>query len=928
MNYGMRAFIPLALAAVLILASSAPALPQASSGILTGRVSDTSNALIPGAGVTIASPAMIGGVRNALSDEQGSYRFNLLPPGDYSITVELPGFKTMKFENVNVRVGVTTTINATMEVAALAETVTITDESPTIDVEQATVGVNFNQKLLDNLPNSRDIWIVLSQTPGVFMTSYDVGGSSMGTSSGYRTYGSSGGSYILTDGIVTGGHYSDYGAYQEIQIAGAAKGAEAPTPGAYINAVIKSGGNDVHGTIYGDWEDDKFQGSNLNDTLRRRGVTSGAKFTRYNDINFDIGGPIVKDKFWYYGSYRDQYSGLQEPGFVDRAGNLATSYTKLQDPTVKLTYQITARQKIDFMAQLGRKYQPFRHTFSDAAFIPAESTQIQDSWSGIGKSSWQMIVSPKTTLDAQLSRWGWWWPAFSHVNEISERDITTRKVRGGYSGQGGGTGNGVPNYSRPIRWQWNSTLNHFTNLKGNHEIKVGYIGWHYTSLNEDRGTVNHQIYYYNNNFTTPNYVLVYNTPNSSINGDVHHGFFINDRWNIGRRLTLSLGLRFDRYHNFYRQQGNTGSGPWAARTTIPERVFEPFNNWVPRVSFVYDVLGTGRFAFKASYGRYYEDPGVGIASSSNPNELIRRRYRWNGQIPYIPQPADLLAQETGGSDRDVVKGLKNQFTDEYTTGIDVQLSNDYSVRFNIVRKFDKQGRQTMNVALPFEAFTDTILRSDIGRDNVAGTSDDRQIVVFSVPRANPNFGRNITRLMNQAGIGNNYTSWETSFNKRFSDRWQFLIGYNRDFRDVRGSIPTNPNQAYYESNLGYHEWAFKMLGTFEGPWGMNFSSVYKAQSGEPFGRDVQVQDRNGSTQTLRVERMAGRYPAVKVWDARIGRTFKMNDRHGIEAIFDLFNILNSSAILSQGNTTGTTAFGRVTQILQPRIFRLGVRWTF
>lgn len=175
---------------------------QEFTGNINGRVTDGTGAVIPGVTVTIKSPAMQG-EKQTITDESGGYRFNLLTQGNYTVTYQLPGFKTLIREGVVVSVGRTTTLNIALEVATLAATVTVTGESPVVDVQNATVGVNFNQSLLRDLPNARDIWVVLSQTPGITTTRFDVVGSTMGTQTGYRSYGFAGQNWVTLDGINT-----------------------------------------------------------------------------------------------------------------------------------------------------------------------------------------------------------------------------------------------------------------------------------------------------------------------------------------------------------------------------------------------------------------------------------------------------------------------------------------------------------------------------------------------------------------------------------------------------------------------------------------------------------------------------------------------------------------------------------------------------
>jgi hypothetical protein len=367
--------------AILLFANAA--LAQEFTGNINGRVSDATGAVVPGVMLTLTSPA-IQGARETISGESGAYQFLLLPPGTYSVRFELAGFKTVIREGIVVEVGRTATINLALEVATQAETVTVTGESPVVDVQNATLGVNFNQTMLRDIPNSRDIWIVLAQSPGINTTRYDVGGSTMGSQTGFRSYGTTSQNWFNLDGIVTNdsagsaGWYFDYGSFQEIQVSSAANAAEVPVPGTFMNTVIKSGGNELHGSIYVDWENRQFQSANVSDEMKRPcpanaaaaasfsgycGLFTGDEFSRYNDFNAMAGGPIKKDKLWWYASWRDQYSDLKtQLGLSDTAQTPfgmplnATSIepgghytTRLRIPTVKFNWQVTPNNSFQFL---------------------------------------------------------------------------------------------------------------------------------------------------------------------------------------------------------------------------------------------------------------------------------------------------------------------------------------------------------------------------------------------------------------------------------------------------------------------------------------------------------------------------------------------------------------------------------------------------
>ncbi len=441
-----RAYFVLVLFAVLLCA--APIFAQTTStGAIVGKAVDKTGAVIPGVEVTISSPAMIGGSRNAPTDETGSYRFTLLVAGAYRVSFGLPGFKTLNIDNVGVTPGATMTINGTMEVSTVAEEVTVTSETPAIDLQAATVGVNWEKQKLDDLPWGRSVVSLAQMVPGIYVTNYDVGGNQMGGSSniGGRVYGRSGGEVRTYDGVAWCMGFDDYGSYEEIQLSAAAKGAEAMSPGVLATYVVKSGGNDFHGTGLASWEDGSFQSSNVDATLLKDGFSPGSNnFTRYNQFDVDLGGPLVHNKLWFYGAYDYDYSGQYIAGFVSQATNAPFVYPiTLKIPTVKLSYQLSANMKLESMVQLSQKAAPYR---TGSALVPAEATQSQLTKTALGPTlKWTYIMSPKMTTEVGIERAGYWWPTVPHVNDSpyhrSDDRANTRGLSGKLSlGQSVGSG--------------------------------------------------------------------------------------------------------------------------------------------------------------------------------------------------------------------------------------------------------------------------------------------------------------------------------------------------------------------------------------------------------------------------------------------------------------------------------------------------------
>ncbi len=358
-----------------------------------------------------------------MTDDQGVYRFTLLPGGTYTVTFTLTGFNTLNIEGVNVAAGQTITINGKLEVATLQETVTVTSQAPTIDLESSKVQVNWDQQKLDEIPYSRSLTGLVALIPGLYATSLDVGGSSFGTGSGpaARTFGRSGGGVVSYDGMIWDQTYGDFGTYEEAQVTTAAKGADAMNPGLTMNLIVKSGSNTFKGSGAIGYQNGDMQSNNVTPELLAKGYAPGVnKFTSLKDFYAEVGGPILKDRLWYYASHRDASSGNYIPGFIRLADwEQVEFYTKLQDPTVKMTYQMTQNNKIEGMFQVGRKWQPYR---TASRYVPLEATQNQDSMSLVGPSfKYLSVLSPRATFDASLQRGGYWWPHSVDARRAADR---------------------------------------------------------------------------------------------------------------------------------------------------------------------------------------------------------------------------------------------------------------------------------------------------------------------------------------------------------------------------------------------------------------------------------------------------------------------------------------------------------------------------
>jgi hypothetical protein len=835
----------------MVLLTASPAFSQQTTGAITVRATDPSGALIPGVEVTLSSPSMIGGARSAVTDEQGTYRFTELTIGTYRITLSLPGFKTMNVEGNVVSAGRTLTVPVIMEVSSVSEEVTVTSQAPTIDLEQATVGVNWDQNKLQNLPYARSMGGLTAMIPGLFQTTYDVGGSNFGSNPAptVRTYGRSGNAVVSVDGLLWDQGQNDWNSYEEVNIVTAAKGADQMNAGVTVNRVLKSGSNTWHGSINQDYQRGSFQSSNVDQKLLDAGYAVGSnKFTQLRETYGEISGPVLRNRLWFYFSYRDGYGGEFQPGFIRMSdGQQQEFFTKLQTPTAKLTYQLNDAMKIDTSWAVGRKWQPYR---AGGRWTPAEAAQNQDSWSDYGPNlKWTYIVNPRMTATAGINRGGYWWPDKAWTNlcntftactdpkGVRRTDLTTASA--------GSLGPIQTVYRLPIRWTWNADSSWFTAIGGrNNEIKFGYYSWWDKGYTSNFGFPNQQQYRYRAtpaqaavaNPTAADFearfapanadsVIVYDFPNKVASRGDYTAFYLNDKITLSRKLTVNAGLRFERFSSKQPEQGNTGEGPFAAANVIPARPssdFPIYSSLVPRLSFAYDVTGSGRVALKASYGRYIDSssgpnslPGPG-ANNVNPNASKNCTFNnWNGVIPFVPAPGQRPNNCSNGNwDVNTQKIVANAFTtrfatldlngaylDEYTAGLDVGLTRDYSMRFNVVRKFDFPGTRTVNQAQPFTAYTDLRTAPDPGPDGALGTSDDTGITMYawSIPASFPTRGQTDNLITNlRPGEGKSqFTAYEVRFNKQYSNCWAALASYTVEMGNNTDNDPLTPNAALF-----------------------------------------------------------------------------------------------------------------------------------
>ena len=452
----------------------------ATTGSINGKVSDATGAVLPGVTITVTSPSMQG-ARTTVTGEEGDYRFPAVPPGDYKITYELSGFGTVIREGIRVGLGFTATVNVDLKVASLEETVTVTGDSPVVDVTSTATASAFDYERLASLPNARDFWTVLAAAPGISVQRIDIGGSAAGTQTPYSAYDTKSDQHrpmvegiVNTEGTNAAGWYYDYGAVDEVSVGTGTHGAEMPTPGVLSQFISKSGGNAYRGRVYADYQSESIQARNIDDSLvalcpnRNCGNLTPSdlnRLTSYHDFNADIGGFIKRDKLWWYFSARDQDIQSRLPNFP-----VKSFQTGLRNLSGKGTYAINTNHKLVAYAGGGRKLQPNRmDTFVIGALTARhnseDSTWRQQYWGHTYKGEWNGVLSDSMFVEARGGQFKYVWPNYRRTEAPAFQDISNNIVSGG---------NRDGWFRTPERNQAFGSLTYFNDRwAGSHNIKVG-----------------------------------------------------------------------------------------------------------------------------------------------------------------------------------------------------------------------------------------------------------------------------------------------------------------------------------------------------------------------------------------------------------------------------------------------------------------------
>ncbi len=976
---------------VTLLSMAAPTFAQEFRGRINGVVTDNTGAVLPGVTVSASSPALIQ-PQVQVTGGDGSFRFLALPPGVYTIDFELTGFNSVKRQDVRVVINQTLTVDMQMQVATLQETVTVTGASPVVDTSTTAMGTNFTKELLTEIPNARDIWAAMAQAPGIQMTAFDVGGSNTGNQSGFRSYGFDTQNQTRMEGIDTtegtaaNAGYFDFGSFEEFQVGGAGADSGAFAGGAVLSISVKSGGDRFAGTWYSDYIGESQLTDNVPDYLRtantpnedglfsRTGlcsVRSGETICRGNatqkqyDLNGDIGGPLWKQKAWFFTSWRlnDKYEYITGLGDELQRSKLSNKYT------FKGTFQVGKSTQIIGFLNKREKLQDKRGI---NLTTPLSAAYYQSSRNYPWKVEATRVFGSRAFLDVLYGNWYNFFPLrpvrdfglYDGPWEAPRIDTATSVL----SPTGGNNGYQDQKRYKP---QFYTTLSYFKDgWGGSHDFRFGF-DW----KRDRRSLFNDQpfdVQYRDNNGNLAS-VDIYNSSVTGINDVVYTAGWISDTFKLTSRLTLNIGVRIENYKDQWPEQEVTPNGiPALAGSTnatylslVAPKVVQATTvandtTLAPKIGFAYDLTGDNRTVIKGFIGQSRWNSADTLADQENPVGLASQRFAFvscsatvttgcdiNGDR-VLSSPAELGAYQTAGAgggggglvrvDRDLIRPSSNEISlnleREIATGLSGRASWVYKNMRNVWGEIDVA--RAAGYTVPF-TFTDP------GADRVVGTSDDQAFSTQALA-ANTGTDRVFTNLGERGDA--DFQNVEFAINRRFSGKWMLLTSFGMTWSTMAHTQTANGNLGRYgNTTFPYRPadrlmgddgietsslWNYKVIGRYVMPLEIGFSGSWKVQSGFNYGRTISVAMPIEGNRTIRVTPLdAYRYPSVAILDLRLDKSFDMGKYGKFSPMLDVFNVMNSGVPTNVRTTnTATAPFQEAITILNPRVIRFGVRYNF
>jgi carboxypeptidase family protein len=966
-SVGWKLALVIAVAFSLIQVPTAWAQGAASSTI-HGVVTDETGAALPGVTVTLTSPQLQTRELTAVTEADGTYRFTELPAGTFKLAFVLSGFRTFVRDELRITIGFTARVDAKLAVGGIEESVTVSGQSPVVDLSSTSTEATFTKEILEEIPRGRDMQSVVEMAPGVTRAGApDVGGSQMAQRPAMSTYGMEATPKIQVEGInITTGSdantavYFNYAGMEEIQTVTSGTSAEVGTPGLHMIAVLKSGGNQFHGQYEASYQGKQTQSKNLTPALIAQGVGNTENLNYHYFGAADLGGRIIRDKLWFYGGWSKQHRNGSVLGLVSGPGPdgkyltgdepIADDYnTLLTQYNGKVSWQLSRNNKLVGVWQYGMKAEPQR---DGARFRPLEATRDYRDPTGLKKVELQSSLNSRMLVNLVGGYGGYFadynamrTPVYRGADYPSKFNRTTGLRTGGHE---------ISDQRPRDNWQIDGSFSFFPlrSFAGRHELKTG--GTWYRLLH-GTGTLEHphgnyQLTYDTiNGVETPAEIVIHNYPTAPRNRVDVHAWYLMDTWRFTNRLTANLGLRVERQNAFVPAQRYPGSTQFPQLFPAGDFPRVPVVTWLrvlPRTGFAFEL--NPATVVKASFGQYndqYRDADVGNFNSNAQSDIT---YRWSDQDRngnYTPGEVNLALNGpdflsiTAASNRKVNPDLRQPITTEATASFEREVAGNVGLRVGYVfrRRVDQYSFGGINVLRPRSAYNIPITRRDPGPDGVLGNSDDGGRVTIYDYDAAYRGAAFVQQVQTNADTIERYHTIEGAVARRLAGKWMAqAAGFAvKNHRWIEQNFQT-PNDDPFPLDETWG-WGMNLSGMYILPGDVRFAAFLQAKNGVKGQRtyifrsadpDGGTPLRQLSTVTLRLEPYGSQQgDAITSTNLRVSKDLRLGGGRRLSFDVDLFNLFNSGVPTSMTFQSGPQ-FGAITEVLSPRIVRLGARFSF
>ena len=925
---------------------------QTGSATILGQVTDDGGGALPGVTVTVRSPALQVPEMSTVTDVRGEYRLTPLPIGTYTVEYSLSGFQTLRLPDVRLTTGFMAKLDQVLKIGQLQETVTVSGQTPLVDVTQASTATTLETEALELIPSGTNgIVGFLAHVPGA-QSNIEVGGSAVTDTNLFNANGQGGEMWSLLEGVfaaasqtsASGTHYN-FNAIEEARVQTSANGADTPKRGMSVNLITKSGGNVFHGAAEYSFTNSSLESSNITDELRRQGVVSTPKLITRKDGGGQLGGKIIQDRLWFFADLRYRQVIREIPFALRPDGSVIHRPQHQFFQAYKLSGQLNDTNKLV----------AFWHRYGDhekrsaSQFVPERAMEQNNAWGETWKAEWQTTLGQSITLSAQHGR-------FEHVNQFSgfapgiprSRDIVTLMEDGDAVSDGRYSTNGQIHDRAVLSW-YKPDL-----LAGNHGFTFGFdfIDGGNGATNPSRRSGDYRLLFNNN---APFQIEIYNTPNAPELRTRYMAFYAQDSWTINRRLTLSLGLRGQRDRGWVPAQCQRESSFVQAYPMNCNDEVQPniFNSVTPRIHAAFDVTGDGRSVIKGGWGTFVHLRSTGAEINNfNRNGQRTMTYDWHdlnndrdydpGEVNLDPNGGDF---RSGGAQLNAFLNPDERIpgAEEYSIGFERQLTSTIAVRVGGVYLKNINVNRNLNPLRPYAAFSIPITSPDPGPDGNLNTSDDpgTTLTYWDYPASFRGAAFEGVKLVNDDPKNNStFKTMEFAATRRLSNGWQLLGSYSATKRNVPfvdGSA-LNPNA---EINIADNTWTWigKLSGSYTFPKGILTGASYSLRNGQRLARQVLLRGGGSiTTQVVNAEPLGSfSLENVGLLDLRAAKRIQLGRGRAFEMRLDCFNVMNVNPVTSVvvragptfGNATASENGGQNgTGLTPPRIFQLEGRFTF